>query len=86
MTSIATCFGAVPLAFATGAGAESRAAIGAVVIGGTLLSTALTLYVVPALYLLLARYTKPINEVARRLSSLEDAHPLHRGPAAEAAE
>jgi multidrug efflux pump len=83
MTSIATCFGALPLAVASGAGAESRSAIGVVVIGGTLVSTLLTLFVIPSLYLLLARYTKPINEVARRLSGLEAAHPAHRPAAAE---
>ena len=86
MTSIATACGAVPLATATGAGAESRTAIGVVVIGGTLLSTCLTLFVIPSLYVLLARYTKPIHEVARRLSSLEDAHPVSHGHAGQAAE
>jgi multidrug efflux pump len=85
MTSIATCFGALPLAMASGAGAESRSAIGVVVIGGTMVSTLLTLFVIPALYLLLARYTKPINEVARRLSRLEASHPA-TSPAAHAAE
>jgi len=83
MTSIATCFGALPLAIATGAGAESRSAIGVVVIGGTLVSTVLTLFVIPSLYLLLARFTKPMNEVARRLSGLEEQHPVRgRGHAA----
>ena len=83
MTSIATACGAVPLATATGAGAESRTAIGVVVIGGTLVSTVLTLFVIPSLYLLLARFTKPMNEVARRLSGLEEQHPVRgRGHAA----
>jgi multidrug efflux pump len=71
---------------ASGAGAESRTAIGVVVIGGTVVSTLITLFVTPAFYLLLARFTKPIHEVARRLSSLEDAHPLHHDHAPEAAE
>lgn len=48
MTSIATVLGAVPLAMATGAGAESRQALGVVIVGGITLSTFVTLYAVPA--------------------------------------
>ena len=55
MTTAAMVLGAVPLAISTGAGAESRQAIGWVVIGGMLLGTVFTLYVVPTAYLLLAR-------------------------------
>ncbi len=79
MTSIATVFGAVPLAMATGAGAESRAALGVVIVGGVTFSTFLTLYAVPALYLLLARFTKPIGAIAARLSDMEKAHPAPHG-------
>ena len=61
----------MPLAFASGAGAESREAIGWVIIGGVSVSTLLTLFVVPAFYLWLARYTKPINAIAQRLAKLE---------------
>ena len=71
MTSIATIAGAVPLAIATGAGAESRMAIGWVIIGGIAFATLLTMFVVPCLYLLLARFTKPINAIAQKLSQLE---------------
>jgi multidrug efflux pump len=81
MTSIATVFGAVPLYIASGAGAESRRAIGAVIIGGVTLSTLMTLFLVPALYLLLAHLTKPAGEIARRLSELERASPLSHAPA-----
>jgi multidrug efflux pump len=82
MTSIATVFGAVPLAMATGAGAESRQAIGVVIVGGVTLSTFLTLYAVPALYLLLAGFTKPIGAIAARLTDLERRHPdAHPAPA-----
>ncbi len=83
MTSIATIFGAVPLAIATGAGAESRSAIGWVIIGGVAGATALTSYVIPALYLLLANYTKPINTIAKKLASLQDHHKAAEGAAAE---
>jgi multidrug efflux pump len=71
MTSIATVFGAFPLALATGAGAESRSALGVVIVGGITLSTFVTLYAVPALYLLLAPYTKPIGAIAARLADLQ---------------
>jgi multidrug efflux pump len=55
MTTGATVLGAVPLAIATGAGAESRQQIGWVIVGGMLLGTLLTLFVVPAFYTVLAR-------------------------------
>ena len=55
MTTGAMVLGSVPLAIATGAGAESRQAIGWVIVGGLLLGTVLTLYVVPTAYMLLAR-------------------------------
>jgi multidrug efflux pump len=85
MTSIATILGAWPLADASGAGAESREAFGVVIIGGMVLSTVITLFAIPALYLLLAPMTRPIGEIARRLSAYETtgvrpAHP-HARPA-----
>jgi len=55
MTSIATISAAIPTALATGAGAETRAPMAQVVIGGVILSTLLTLFVVPAAYSLLSR-------------------------------
>lgn len=67
MTSIATVAGAVPLATAHGAGAEGRMAIGLVIIGGVTLATALTLYLVPALYLVLAGFTTPANARAKEI-------------------
>ncbi|TQF83114.1 efflux RND transporter permease subunit [Elioraea sp. Yellowstone] len=71
MTTIATILGAWPLAAATGAGAESRQALGVVVIGGMGLSTLITLFAIPALYLLLAPLTRPSGEIARRLAAIE---------------
>jgi multidrug efflux pump len=50
MTTAAMILGAVPLAMATGAGAESRQQIGWVIVGGMGLGTILTLYVVPCIY------------------------------------
>jgi multidrug efflux pump len=55
MTTAAMVLGAVPLAMAVGAGAESRNQIGLVIVGGLLLGTFLTLFVVPTAYTLLAR-------------------------------
>ncbi|WP_234086189.1 efflux RND transporter permease subunit [Azonexus sp. R2A61] len=55
MTTGAMVLGAIPLALASGAGAESRQQIGWVIVGGLLLGTLLTLFVVPAVYTLLAR-------------------------------
>ncbi|QQS13532.1 MAG: efflux RND transporter permease subunit [Rhodospirillales bacterium] len=55
MTTGAMVLGAVPLALATGAGGESRQAIGWVIVGGMTLGTLLTLFVVPTAYTYLAR-------------------------------
>jgi multidrug efflux pump len=55
MTTSAMILGAVPLALAQGAGAESRQQIGWVIVGGLLLGTLLTLFVIPTAYTLLAR-------------------------------
>ncbi|NYZ12513.1 efflux RND transporter permease subunit [Azospirillum sp. RWY-5-1] len=55
MTTGAMVLGAVPLALATGAGAESRQQIGWVIVGGMTFGTLLTLFVVPAAYTLIAR-------------------------------
>lgn len=55
MTTGAMVLGAVPLALATGAGAESRQQIGWVIVGGMTVGTLLTIFVVPTVYTLLAR-------------------------------
>jgi len=55
MTTGAMVLGAVPLALATGAGAESRQQIGWVIVGGMSLGTVLTLFVVPVVDVLFAR-------------------------------
>ncbi|MHA7853846.1 efflux RND transporter permease subunit [Marinobacter shengliensis] len=71
MTTISTVFGAVPLVIATGAGAESRAAIGMVILGGLVFATTLTLFIIPVLYNLLARFAKSSNAVEKELERLE---------------
>jgi len=55
MTTGAMVLGAIPLALASGAGAESRQQIGWVIVGGMSLGTLLTIFVVPTMYTLLAR-------------------------------
>jgi len=50
MTSVSTILGLLPLAFASGEGANQRIAMGTSVIGGMLVSTILTMYIVPAIY------------------------------------
>jgi len=58
MTSFSTVFGILPIAIGLGAGAEARRPLGIAVVGGVLLSTFLTLVLVPVVYTLLARFTK----------------------------
>lgn len=70
MTTISTVFGAVPLVLATGAGAESRAAIGVVILGGLVFATTLTLFIIPVLYNLLARFARSSNAVEKELERL----------------
>jgi multidrug efflux pump len=55
MTTGAMVLGAIPLALATGAGAESRQQIGWVIVGGMSVGTLLTVFVVPTIYTLLSR-------------------------------
>jgi multidrug efflux pump len=59
MTTGAMVLGALPLALATGAGAESRQQIGWVIVGGMSVGTLLTIFVVPTIYTLFARKRIP---------------------------
>ena len=72
MTTGAMVLGAVPLAIASGAGAESRQQIGWVIVGGMSLGTVLTLFVVPTVYTLFARKKVP---GAIRTAAAADADP-----------
>jgi multidrug efflux pump len=69
MTTAAMVLGAVPLALAHGAGAESRSPIGWVIVGGLLLGTLLTLFVIPVAYTLLTRNPTAVNAATQPLSS-----------------
>jgi hypothetical protein len=70
MTSACTTFGAMPLLLASGAGSESLRPIGLVIVFGVTISAALTLFVVPALHVVLAKNTRSPQYVARMISSL----------------
>ncbi|GAA3700477.1 multidrug efflux RND transporter permease subunit VmeF [Oceanisphaera sediminis] len=69
MTAFTTVAGAIPLILASGAGAESRQAVGIVVFAGVALATLLTLFIVPAMYRLLARHTQSPEHQQRRLEA-----------------
>jgi multidrug efflux pump len=69
MTSVATVVGALPLILGHGAGSESRMTIGVVIAFGLSFSTLLTLFIVPAFYDLLARFTKSPEATAREIDA-----------------
>jgi len=81
MTSIATVFGAVPLAIAHGAGAEARSAIGWVIVGGVSIGTLLALFVTPILYRYFAHGVKPIGLIGRQIQDLDRKHGAPEIPA-----
>jgi HAE1 family hydrophobic/amphiphilic exporter-1 len=73
MTSIAFIFGVTPLVFASGAGSASRHSLGTVVFGGMICSSALNLFITPALYVIIA-------------SIEEKFRPTRHGPASTSSE
>ena len=74
MTTGAMVLGAIPLALATGAGAETRTQIGWVIVGGMSLGTLLTIFVVPTMYTLFARKAVPGANTA--VAADAPVHPL----------
>ncbi len=58
MTSFAVVLGAVPIAFALGAGAKSRVSLGIVIMGGMIFSLVLTLYVIPVMFVVFSAKVK----------------------------
>ena len=67
MTTLAALFGALPLAFARGDGAELRTPLGISIAGGLVLSQLLTLYTTPVVYLLLDKWRRKANGKAGQL-------------------
>ncbi len=64
MTSLSTILGALPIALALGAGAESRVSMGTAIIGGLTFATVLTLYIIPAMYAFISERSKRVSNVA----------------------
>jgi multidrug efflux pump len=78
MTTMAALFGAVPLAFGGGTGAELRSPLGITMIGGLIVSQMLTLYTTPVIYL-------AFDRLARRLSRRKGSRPAPHAAPVEAA-
>ena len=73
MTTMAALFGAIPLAFGRGDGAELRQPLGIAIVGGLILSQLLTLYTTPVVYLLLDRFTtkKPRIDLMQHINDVK---------------
>lgn len=71
MTTIATVAGHFPLVLVTGAGAEARNSIGLVLVGGMAIGTLFTLFVIPSLYMLIAKDLKGEKQ------SVDELQPAH---------
>lgn len=69
MTSMAIAIGALPIAMALGAAAKSRMSMGTVIIGGTLFSLILTLFVIPAIYSYWSKEHKENTELKESLNA-----------------
>jgi hydrophobic/amphiphilic exporter-1 (mainly G- bacteria), HAE1 family len=88
MTMIATVLGGTPLILAGGAGAEARAALGWIMVGGLAFATISTLFLTPVVYLFLARFSRPKAEeqerLQRELDAADDIPNVAEGPAVPA--
>jgi multidrug efflux pump subunit AcrB len=69
MTSLAISIGALPIAMALGAAAKSRMGMGIVIVGGTMFSLVLTLFVIPAIYSYWSKEHKTNTELQRSLKA-----------------
>ncbi len=72
MTSIAAFFGAIPLAFLSGAGSSDRQPLGIAVMGGLLVSQALTLYTTPVVFMMLERLASRGGRRSRIMTALAE--------------
>ncbi|MGC2297792.1 MAG: efflux RND transporter permease subunit, partial [Acidobacteriaceae bacterium] len=83
MTSFAFILGVIPLAIASGAGAQGRRSVGTTIIGGMLVSTVLNLFFIPVLYVMLQTLLGSFRKdrPSRRPSQSVDASTIYQGTA-----
>ncbi|HOZ73948.1 MAG TPA: efflux RND transporter permease subunit [Flavobacterium sp.] len=77
MTSLAIALGALPIAMSLGAASTSRIGMGVVIVGGTIFSLVLTLFVIPALYLMWSRERKhhpEFDHIEEYEKEIKEAH------------
>jgi multidrug efflux pump len=84
MTAISTIVGIMPIALGLGAGGESRAPLGVAIVGGMLFSTLLTLFIVPATYILVDRIATTGTERWRSLKRSTSRRTVREGQSASA--
>src|SRR5579862_644712 len=73
MTTMAALLGGLPLAFGSGAGSELRRPLGIAIVGGLLVSQALTLYTTPVVYLFFDKLARRLAHL--RVGNVVPAHP-----------
>jgi HAE1 family hydrophobic/amphiphilic exporter-1 len=86
MTTMAAMLGGVPLMLGTGTGSEIRQPLGYAMVGGLIVSQALTLFTTPVVYLYLDRLSNAFARWGRSANSDRDAHADPHGPVKQAAE
>jgi len=86
MTTMAALLGGVPLMLGTGTGSEIRQPLGYAMVGGLIVSQALTLFTTPVVYLYLDRVSNAFAEWGRSKNADGEQRATERGPVKEAAE
>ncbi len=81
MTTLATMFGALPIALAFGGASTSRMSLGIVVIGGLLFALVLTLFVIPSMYTYLSREYDPVKAKQKAEDERDSNQTIHAVPA-----
>jgi Cu/Ag efflux pump CusA len=77
MTSLATVFGLIPMAIGWGTGGETNAPLARAVVGGLSVSTLLTLFLVPTMYMILEeRFPRPVADEQTLAGDLPEESPM----------